>query len=71
MKAEHLRMVAQLPQGPTMVGVEQKNVENLESLDRLKCHFQSFLYLFLQGPTHKRQNKSLVHQNCADFVGFS
>jgi hypothetical protein len=30
-----------------------------------------FLYLFLQGPTHKRQNKSLVHQKYADFVGFS
>jgi hypothetical protein len=34
-------------------------------------HFQSFLYLFSQGPTYKRQNKSIVHQKCADFVGFS
>ena len=42
-----------------------ENSENLESLDRLKWHFQSFLYLFSQGPTRKRQNsqnKSLVHQ---------
>jgi hypothetical protein len=45
--------------------------ENLESLDRLKWHFQSFLYLFSQGPTRKRQNKSLVRQkHAADFVGF-
>jgi hypothetical protein len=41
-----------------------------ESLDcpRLKWHFQSFLS---QGPKHKKQNKSLVHQKYADFVGFS
>jgi hypothetical protein len=45
-----------------------ENFENLESLDGLKWHFQSFLS---QGPTRKRQNKSLVHQKYADFVGFS
>jgi hypothetical protein len=29
-----------------MVGAEQGNFENLESLDRWKWHFQSLLYLF-------------------------
>ena len=53
MKAEHFR---------------KKKFENLECLDGLKWHFQSFLS---QGPTRKRQNKSLVHQKHADFVGFS
>jgi hypothetical protein len=48
-----------------------ENFENLQSLDCLKWHFRSFLYLFSQGPTHKRQNKSLVHQKYADLVGFS
>ena len=38
------------------------------SIDGLKWHFQSFLS---QGRTRKRQNKSLVHQKYADFVGFS
>jgi hypothetical protein len=44
-----------------------------KSLDRMKWHFQSFLYPFSKGPTRKRQNKSvsLVHQKNADFVGFS
>jgi hypothetical protein len=38
------------------------------SIHGLKWHFQSFLS---QGPTGKRQNKLLVHQKHADFVGFS
>ena len=29
-----------------MVGAEQGNFENFESLDRWKWHFQSLLYLF-------------------------
>jgi hypothetical protein len=33
--------------------------------------WNGILYLFSQGPTRKRQNKSLVHQKYADFVRFS
>jgi hypothetical protein len=35
--------------------------------DGLKWHFQCFLS---QGPTSKRQNKSLFHQKYADFEDF-
>jgi hypothetical protein len=35
---------AQLPPGTTMVGTEQGNFENSESLDRRKWHFQSLLF---------------------------
>jgi hypothetical protein len=45
-----------------------RKFRKFESPDGLKWHFQSFLS---QGPTRKRQNKSLVHQKYADFVGFS
>ena len=56
-----------------MVGVQRRNIfENLESLDRLKWHFHNFLYLFSQGPRHKRQYKSLVHQvPCAKIILYS
>jgi hypothetical protein len=38
---------------------------------RLSAAEMAFSEFLSQGPTHKKQNKSLVHQKYADFVGFS